>query len=248
MAVRELRASVNKGWQSVVSSSVWKSFFRHGWPDTTRNRMLVVLDNIFLHLHPTKIPRAALKVAYTWCAGGLSLFLFAVLSLTGVLLMFYYIPSIADAYRNMQQLETTVTLGMFFRNLHRWAAHGMVLMVFLHMFRVFYTGAYKPPREFNWVVGVGLLVLTLMLSFTGYLLPWDQLSYWAITVGTGMAGYAPGVGKLMRFLLIGGHEVTQNALIRWFTLHVIFLPGLAALLMATHFWRIRKDGGISRKL
>jgi len=248
MAIQRMSSLVNRIWQRIVSSAVWKSFFRHGWPDTTRNRMLVILDNIFLHLHPTKIPRSALRITYTWCMGGLSFFLFLVLTLTGVLLMFYYVPSTERAYTDMQALETTVTLGMFFRNLHRWAAHAMVITVFLHMFRVFYTGAYKPPREFNWVIGVGLLVTTLLLSFTGYLLPWDQLSFWAITVGTGMAGYTPVIGREVRFLLIGGHEVTQNALIRWYTLHVLLLPLIALVLMATHFWRVRKDGGISRPL
>jgi quinol-cytochrome oxidoreductase complex cytochrome b subunit len=114
--------------------------------------------------------------------------------------------------------------------------------------RVFYTGAYKPPREFNWVVGVILLVLTLLLSFTGYLLPWDQLAFWAITVGTNMIGSAPVFGSKSRFLLIGGFEVGPDALIRFYTLHVIGLPLLAAIFMAVHFWRIRRDGGLARPL
>jgi quinol-cytochrome oxidoreductase complex cytochrome b subunit len=127
-------------------------------------------------------------------------------------------------------------------------AHAMVIVVFLHMMRVFYTGAYKPPREFNWAVGVILLVLTLLLSFTGYLLPWDQLALWAITVGTNMIGSAPVLGEQSRFILIGGFEVGPNALIRFYTLHVIALPLLAAIFMAVHFWRIRRDGGLARPL
>jgi quinol-cytochrome oxidoreductase complex cytochrome b subunit len=129
--------------------------------------------------------------------------------------------------------------------MHRWAAHLMVLTVFLHMVRVFYHGAYKPPREFNWVVGVVLLFLTLGLSFTGYLLPWDQIAFWAITVGTQMAQYAPLLGSETGFFLLGGIEVGQNTLLRFYVFHVIFLPLVAAIFMIVHFWRIRKDGGIS---
>jgi quinol-cytochrome oxidoreductase complex cytochrome b subunit len=124
----------------------------------------------------------------------------------------------------------------------------MVIAVFLHMCRVFYTGSYKPPREFNWVVGVLLLVVTFLLSFTGYLLPWDQLALWAITVGTEIGGSAPFVGSQVNMLLRGDYEIGQNALVRFYTLHVIFLPLAAAFLMAVHFWRIRKDGGISGPL
>src|SRR5262249_30247654 len=127
-------------------------------------------------------------------------------------------------------------------------AHAMVLAVFMHMMRVFYTGAYKPPREFNWVVGVILLILTLLLSFTGYLLPWDQLAFWAITVGTNMIGSGTVLGPDSKFLLIGGFQVDQGALIRFYTLHVIGLPLLAAIFMAVHFWRIRRDGGLARPL
>jgi len=122
----------------------------------------------------------------------------------------------------------------------------MVAMVFLHMCRVFLTGAYKKPREFNWVLGVVLLLVTLFLSFTGYLLPWDQLAFWAITVGTSIAGYAPLVGSQMKFLLLGDTTVGQEALLRFYVLHVAVLPAVLTLLVAIHFWRIRKDGGLSR--
>jgi quinol-cytochrome oxidoreductase complex cytochrome b subunit len=124
----------------------------------------------------------------------------------------------------------------------------MVFFVFLHMMRVFYHGAYKPPREFNWVVGVVLLFLTLMLSFTGYLLPWDQIAYWAITIGSNMANYVPIFNKPSQLLLLGGIEVGQNTLLRFYVLHVILLPLTGAIFLAIHFWRIRKDGGISGPL
>jgi quinol-cytochrome oxidoreductase complex cytochrome b subunit len=146
----------------------------------------------------------------------------------------------------MKDLQFVVYLGSFLRNMHRWSAHGMVICVFLHMCRVFYTGSYKRPRQFNWVIGVVLFLLTLGLSFTGYLLPWDQLAFWAITVGTNIGSYAPVVGASIRELLLGGHTVGESALLRFYVLHVAVLPVVMVLLMAIHFWRIRKDGGLSR--
>lgn len=171
--------------------------------------------------------------------------MFLILTVTGVWLMFYYVPAVPDAYFSVQALETDVIFGMFSRNLHRWAAHGMVLAVWLHMARVFYTGAYKPPRDFNWAIGVVLFTVTVLLSFTGYLLPWDQLAYWAIQVGSNMAGSTPVIGKQVRFVLLGGYDIGLPTLVRWYTLHVLLLPLAAIVLMAMHFWRVRKDGGIS---
>jgi cytochrome b6 len=227
---------------------IWRSIFRSGYPNTPRNQMLAVATNVFLHLHPTRIHKTHVKITHTYCLGGLSFFMFLGLTVTGVMLMFYYVPSVDRAYTDIAALETDVRFGMLIRNLHRWMAHGMVLTVLLHMMRVFYTGAYKPPREYNWVVGVILLVLTLLLSFTGYLLPWDQLAFWAITVGMNIAGAAPVLGGESRFVLLGGFEVGENALIRFYTLHVIALPLLAAIFMSVHFWRIRRDGGLARPL
>jgi quinol-cytochrome oxidoreductase complex cytochrome b subunit len=235
-------------YDGAFKNRLWKSIFRSGYPNTPRNQMLVVATNVFLHLHPTRIHRTHVKITHTFCLGGLSFFLFLGLTITGVLLMFYYVPSIERAYGDILALDTDVRFGKLMRNLHRWMAHGMVLTVLMHMMRVFYTGAYKPPREFNWVVGVVLLVLTLLLSFTGYLLPWDQLALWAITVGTNMVGSAPILGEPNRFVLVGGFQVGQAALIRFYTLHVIGLPLLAAVFMAVHFWRIRRDGGLARPL
>ena len=235
-------------YEFTVQNRVWRSIVRSGYPNTPRNQMLAVATNVFLHLHPTRIHRTHVKITHTFCLGGLSFFLFLGLTVTGVLLMFYYVPSVERAYEDMLALETDVRFGLLMRNLHRWMAHGMVLTVLMHMMRVFYTGAYRPPREFNWVVGVVLLVLTLLLSFTGYLLPWDELAFWAITVGTDMVGSAPIFGQPNRFVLIGGYDVGANALIRFYTLHVIGLPLLAAIFMAVHFWRIRRDGGLARPL
>jgi quinol-cytochrome oxidoreductase complex cytochrome b subunit len=172
--------------------------------------------------------------------------LFIVLVTTGIALMFYYRPYPPHAYQDMKDLEYVVFMGSFLRSMHRWAAHGMVVCVFLHMCRVFYTGSYKKPRQFNWIIGVLLLLLTLGLSFTGYLLPWDQLAFWAITVGTNIGSYAPIVGGQVREILLGGHSVGEAALLRFYVLHVAVLPALVILLTIVHFWRVRKDGGLSR--
>ena len=180
--------------------------FRHPLPSNDLERSQTSFSNFFLHLHPVKVHTNTLRPAYTLGLGLISLFLFLILVVTGVLLMFYYVPSTTQAYDRMLDLQGTVAFGIFLRNMHRWSAHGMVAMVLLHMCRVFFTGAYKKPREFNWVIGVVLLLVTLFLSFTGYLLPWDQLAFWAITVGTSIAGYAPLVGDADEVPAAGRHH------------------------------------------
>ncbi len=231
--------------RKITDSRIWRSFFRHGWPDNPLDRSLTMTSNVFFHLHPVKVSRKSLAWSYSFGLGVISVILFLVLVFTGVLLMFYYVPSIERAYPAMNTIQLSVPMGQFTRNMHRWSAHLMVLAVVLHMVRVFYTGAYKPPREFNWVVGVVLLLFTLGASFTGYLLPWDQLSYWAITVGSNIAGYAPVVGSTVREMLLGGQEVGQDALIRFYTLHIALLPVLMVVAMSVHLWRVRKDGGLA---
>lgn len=208
--------------------------------------------------------KSGLRLSFTWCMGGVTFFLFLVETITGLLLMFYYRPTVEYAFNDIQALRDDVAMGIM-REMHRWGAHAMVITVWLHMFRVFMTGSYKPPREFNWGIGVILLTLTLLLSFTGYLLPWDQLAVWAITVGTNMARATPGAGHQapfssllkvgdfqlltsgndVRFALLGGRFVAAPALLRFYVLHCVGIPLAAATLMAIHFWRVRKDGGIS---
>ncbi|MFQ5422954.1 MAG: cytochrome b N-terminal domain-containing protein [Phycisphaerae bacterium] len=251
----------------VRGSQVWGSIFRHGIPRDRRTRAMAILSNMFLHLHPVAVRKSGIRLSFTWCMGGLTFFLFLAETISGVLLMFYYRPVVEYAYVDIIQLRSLVTLGLL-REIHRWGAHAMIIAIWLHMLRVFLTGSYKPPREFNWGVGVILLVLTLLLSFTGYLLPWDQLAMWAITVGSNMARATPlaghegplaslltvgGVplvhaGSDARFGLLGGTSVGPNALLRFYVLHCIFLPLVAAVLTAVHFWRIRKDGAISGPL
>ena len=245
----------------IRESQIWKSIFRHPAPLDRRNRIVVMLTNFFLHLHPVSIKKQGIALSFTWCMGGVTFFLFLVETVTGVLLMFYYRPTLEWAYNDILSLRDVTSLGVL-RELHRWGAHAMVITVWLHMYRVFLTGSYKPPREFNWVVGVILLTTTLLLSFTGYLLPWDQLSIWAVTVGTNMARATPLLGHEgpfgpelgmrpdndVRFLLLGGTQVGPPTLLRFYVLHCIFLPLFAAVFMGVHFWRVRKDGGISGPL
>lgn len=231
--------------QRLINTKVWKSIFRHGWPDNPLDRSLIMTQSIFLHLHSVKVSRKSLKATYSFGLGLLTTFSFIELTLTGILLMFYYVPSVERAFVDIVELQTTVPFGQLLRNMHRWGAHLMVGMSVLHMMRVFYTGAYKRPREFNWIIGVVLLVLTLGGSFTGYLLPWDQLSFWAITVGTSIAGYAPVVGPIMQEILLGGAEVGQESLTRFYALHIMVIPTFLLLLISVHIWRVRKDGGMA---
>src|SRR5712671_2244808 len=245
--------------QQITESQVWQSIFRHGYDDTPRNRILMVSGNVWLHLHPSKVRKHATRLRFTWCMGGITFLMFLVTVVTGVYLMFYYRPTAEYAYADMKYLEFDMPFGMLMRNMHRWSAHAMVIAVWLHMFRVFLTGSYKPPREFNWVVGVILLVLTLLLSFTGYLLPWDQLAIWAVTVGSNMARATPLLGhdgpfghqlgmtpfNDVRFGLLGGSIVDSNALLRAYIWHCVAIPIIASAFMVVHFWRVRKDGGIS---
>ncbi|MBZ5724366.1 MAG: cytochrome b N-terminal domain-containing protein [Acidobacteriia bacterium] len=225
---------------------VWRSIVRRDPLSTDKGKSELVFLNLWLHIHPAKVKRENFKLKHTWYLGFITFYLFLILVTTGVALMFYYRPDAPQSYQDMKDLQFVVYLGSFLRNMHRWSAHGMVICVFLHMCRVFYTGSYKAPRQFNWVIGVFLFLLTLGLSFTGYLLPWDQLAFWAITVGSNIGGYAPLVGPRLKELLLGGHAVGESALLRFYVLHVAVLPSTMILLTMVHFWRVRKDGGLSR--
>jgi len=248
--------------KTVQSNKVWKSVFRREYPQDDRGRMGVMTQNFWLHIHPPKVYLNSIRMKTSYGLGTITFSLFLILVVTGILLMFYYVPDTRRAYQDMKDLEFAVSFGILLRNMHRWSAHAMVIMAIIHMMRVFYAGAYKAPREFNWAIGVILLVLTFLLSFTGYLLPWDQLAIWAITVGTNMGGATPLVGNEgpfheilnvtpandMRFMLLGGTIVGQSGLLRFYVLHCIFLPVVAMFLIAIHFWRVRKDGGLARPL
>jgi cytochrome b6 len=236
---KTLEAYVN----DLRGTRVWRSVFRGTGAGNLR-RALAVQQNVFLHLASVKMRRRALDFSVTWYLGTLSFATFMILIVTGIPLMLYYHPSVPQAYADMKDLQFVVSAGVFLRNLHRWSAHAMVLLVFAHMFKVFFRGAYRSPREFNWVVGVLLLIITLFLSYTGYLLPWDQLAFWAITVGSNILSSVPVLGAKIRFLMLGGNTVNANALLRFYVLHCVILPLAAIMFIAIHFWRIRKDGGL----
>ncbi len=217
-----------------------------------------ITRNFFLHIHSTRVHPHSMKPAFTFGLGIILGFLFLIMVFTGLILMVYYTPSVDTAYQSVKDIVYIVPGGRIIRNMHRWASQGMVIVVFLHLVRVFYTGSYLGKRSLNWVIGVVLLILTLLSNFSGYLLPWDQLAYWAVTIGSNIAasareftdllgitsGFDP--GGFFKKLLIGGEGVGQPALSRFFALHVIFLPLSILVLMGVHFWRIRKDGGLSR--
>jgi quinol-cytochrome oxidoreductase complex cytochrome b subunit len=235
-----------------------ESTFRSGTPNSDRTRSQFVFGNVFLHLHSVRTHRWSLRWATTWGLGIASIAAFLITLATGVLLMFYYKPYPEVAYDSIKDIHFVVPTGRFIRNIHRWAGNVMCVTVLLHMARVFYTAAYRRPREFNWVLGMLLLVVTLGLAFTGYLLPWDQLAYWATTIGANIAqspreltdalnmtGWFD-IGGLQKLLLLGAEEVGAESLIRFYLWHVMILPLALAFLVAVHFWRVRKDGGVTR--
>ncbi len=233
-------------------------------PNTTvpenyrREQIRRVTQNFFLHIHATRVHPHSLKPTYTFGLGIILGFLFVIMLITGVLLMLHYTPSVEAAYNSVKDIVHVVPGGRIIRNMHRLASNAMVIVVFLHLLRVFYTGSYLGERSLNWVIGVVMFVVVLLMSFSGYLLPWDQLSYWAVTIGSNIAASAReltdllgitavvDVGGFLQRILIGGDTVGQAALTRFFMLHIVFLPVTLMVLTGVHFWRIRKDGGLSR--
>ncbi len=234
-----------------TTKRVWDRLTWTWDPASTREAGDSVVRNLLLHWFPAKITRASLSLSYSFWLGSIAAILFGILSVTGLILMFLYVPSVERAYLSVKDLEYAVSYGTFIRSLHRIAAQLMVAIVVLHMARVFLCGAYRngtaanQNRPLNWIVGIVLLLATLLLSFTGYLLPWDQLAFWAITVGTNIASAAPLVGEQLRFFLLGGNQIDQNTLIRFYVLHCFLLPTVVLLLFSWHMWRVRKDGGLA---
>jgi len=253
-------SALNEFWNNLrtIPSHVYRAVFRGGPPKTDRTRSSFIFGNVFLHLHSVRTHLWSLRWSTTMGLGIITTAAFFITLVTGILLMFYYKPYPEVAYQSIKDIHFIVPTGRLMRNIHRWAANVMVVAVILHMARAFYTAAYRNPREFNWFIGWGLLVTTLGLSFTGYLLPWDQLAFWAITIGANIA-QSPreitdalgltqlmDIGGLQREILLGSDTVGDEALIRFYLLHVMILPLALAALMAVHFWRIRKDGGLAK--
>ena len=231
------------GWLDRARATVlYQSIVRTPPLDSPRGRAQRAFGNVFLHVYPVRVPVRVLALRSTYRLGFIATVLFGVLLVTGTYLMFFYTPAVTMAYGDMQRLKTMVGFGQLIRNVHRWSAHLMVLVVVLHMARVFWDGAYKRPREFNWVIGIALLVITLAYSFTGYLLPWDQLAYWAVTVGSDLVHYVPVAGGWLRNLLLGGATIGQSALLRFYVLHIAVLTAVFSVVLSVHIWRVRKDG------
>lgn len=258
MATQEISARPTKpitetSFQKKFSlKPLWEKLTWTWRPESRREAGDAVVRNLLLHWFPAKVTLESLSWGYSFWLGTISAVLFVILTVTGGVLMFLYVPSVERAYLSVKDLEFSMSFGWFLRGLHRISAHLMVAAVFLHMVRVFLTGAFKNGRKavgqnrpLNWIVGVALLLITLLLSFTGYLLPWDQLAYWAITVGTNIASSAPVFGEPTRFMLLGGTTIEQGTLIRFYVLHCFILPLTLVGLVGYHMWRVRKDGGLA---
>jgi quinol-cytochrome oxidoreductase complex cytochrome b subunit len=228
-----------------IALRFWRSVFRGPvYPRDDRERKWVVVNNLILHFRPVRLPARTLSYTHTFGLGGMSLVLFLLLAATGILLMFVYEPSPERAYDSILALEGEVFFGKLVRNIHHWSANFLIAVVFLHLLRVYFTGGYHAPRQFNWLIGLALLLCVLSSNFTGYLLPWDQLSYWAITICTGMIGYVPLIGEWLEGVVRGGPEIGSATLINFYTFHTTVVPVLLIVLMAWHFWRVRKARGV----
>ncbi len=200
----------------------------------------------FRHIHSKSVFLRSLAPTQTLGLGLLSLYMGIVVAVTGVLLMVYYVPSVAGAYGSIQDLHAVVPFGGLIRNIHRWAGHAMVLFVALHLLRTILTGSYKRGRHGVWSVGIWLFVITLAFAFTGYLLPWDQLAFWAVSIGANLADNVPLIGAWLSAAVLGGEQVSETTLVRFYALHVGILPLITTGLVAVHLYRVRRAGGLTR--
>ncbi|HEA66848.1 MAG TPA: cytochrome B6 [Desulfobacterales bacterium] len=240
-----------------IKDALVGSFLREGPPTSNRSRAAVMANNFFLHVQGAKTHLNTLRPGYTLGLGLISFYLLAITFISGALLMIYYSPSVETAYNSVKDINYVVFMGKLLRNMHKWAGEGMIIAVLLHMARVFYTSSYKKGREFNWIIGMILLILTFILNFTGYLLPWDQLSYWALVIGSNIAQSPKeitdilgitglfDIGAFQKELFIGGTTPGQATLVRVYFFHIMLLPAILTTFMGVHFWRIRKDGGLT---
>jgi quinol-cytochrome oxidoreductase complex cytochrome b subunit len=228
-----------------LATRIWRSMLRGPLvPRTDRERKWVVFNTLVLHLRPIRVPASTLRYSHTFGLGGSALVLFLLLAATGILLMFAYQPVPGQAYDSVARMQDQILFGQLVRGAHYWSANLLILVAAAHLLRVFFTGGFHGPRQFNWLVGLTLLVCVLASNFTGYLLPWDQLSYWAITISTGMVEYVPWVGAWLQQAIRGGTEIGEATLVNFYTLHTTLVPVCAILFMALHFWRVRKAGGV----
>ncbi len=223
-------------WRSVSSRSLFSN--------SDDERKWVFANSLILHTRPVRVPAKALRYTHTFGLGGISLVLFMMLMSTGLLMIFVYEPSPERAYQSILFMQEEILFGRLIRGVHYWSANLLIAVAVLHMLRVFLTGAFHAPRQSNWLIGLGLLFLILLSGFTGYLLPWDQISYWAITICTEMLGFVPGIGETLQRVILGGAEIGSATVINFYALHTIIVPLLLVVLMTWHFWRVRLAGGV----
>ncbi|MEE4218395.1 MAG: cytochrome b N-terminal domain-containing protein [Xanthomonadales bacterium] len=229
-----------KIFQSVRSSIRSGSPYAGNDPDDPRK----YLKNFLLHFRPTAVPERALSFTLTWALGLASTVLLVLLMASGFLLKFVYEPTPVYAYDSIVHLGRDVPFGQLLRNMHRWSGYALLMTAFLHLLRVFYTSAFHAPRQFNWIIGLGLFTVIVLSNFTGYLLPWDQISYWAITISTSLLDYVPWIGTTIKSWILGGPEPGPATLMNFYAIHTAVLPVMLLFALPFHFWRIRKANGI----
>jgi quinol-cytochrome oxidoreductase complex cytochrome b subunit len=224
---------------------IWLSMFPAPLPPRSeRERTRFLLRNLILHFRPTLVPERTLRFSLTFGLGGMAVVLVLLQLFTGVLLKFVYEPFPSLAYESLVHLQGTFLFGPLIRNIHFWTANFLILVVFLHGLRVLFTGAFHAPRQMNWVIGLTLFLLVLASNLTGYLLPWDQLAYWATTICVGMLEYIPLIGTWLQRAILGGNQMGPPTLQNFYAFHTAVIPALILTLMAFHFWRVRKAGGL----
>ena len=212
--------------------------------NTGNNDKSLKIPGILIHLHPKYVSQNAISFTRTFGLGGMAALLIVVQIISGIMLRFYYEPFPHKAYESVLIIQNSVLFGQLIRNIHHWSGIFIVLITFLHLLRVFLTGGFLDSRKVNWLVGLGLLILVIFSNFTGYLLPWDQLAYWAVTVGTSLLDYFPVIGAGIKKLIVGGDEINQNTLLIFYNFHTAVIPFLLVILSVYHFWRVRKAGGV----
>jgi quinol-cytochrome oxidoreductase complex cytochrome b subunit len=224
---------------------VWYSIFPHFYKEQDERRPYWGwLNTLVLHFRPRVVNERTLRFTLTWGLGGMAVVLVGLLFTTGMMQKFVYQPVPDRAYESILHLQNNVLFGQLIRNIHHWSANILLLVVFLHFLRVFFTGAFHAPRQFNWIIGLTMFVLILGSNFTGYLLPWDQLAFWAVTICTGMLEYIPFIGQGLKEMILGGTDMGPATLSNFFAIHTAIIPSCLLLLMPFHFWRVRKSGGL----
>jgi quinol-cytochrome oxidoreductase complex cytochrome b subunit len=201
-------------------------------------------NSLILHFRPRSVQERTLRISLTWGLGGMAVVLVFMMFATGLMLKFVYQPVPDRAYDSVIHLQNNVLFGQLIRNIHHWGGNALLIIVFLHFLRVFFSGAFYPPRQFNWIIGLAMFLAVLTSNITGYLLPWDQLAFWAITICTGMLEYIPGIGEWLQSLIRGGSDIGPATLSIFFAIHTAVIPACLLILMPFHFWRVRKADGL----